>query len=296
MTTAIRRAESGAETSPETLAVTCYRRTWRLVAATLVAASAAGILLVLARIVLVDDPPLTVIPLVVLAVTLIVVPRAIAALFRRSFAAQVGVEGDTVVITRRDLRLEMPRHAIVAVEPWTVPLPSAGAALRLRSGAPFGWELGLAAPRQLARFLAERADAGARTDLADAGFLHADARGAAGTLRWWQWLLKFPVLALLPTGVLFNAHQWIAYGGTFGEYYQYGARPYVLTFLDYWTTVTIYLALWAGVWRLLAEVVAWLAARLAPGATVGVRRAVEVGCRLLYYGGVPALLALRFMS
>ncbi len=291
----LRRDDQQRDASPAGLAVICYRRTWRLVAAALVAASAVGILLVIVRIVLGGDPPLTVIPLVTLMLTLVVAPAAVAAAMRRTFAAHIGVDGDTVVITRRDLRLEIPRSAIVALEPWTIPLPTTGATMRLRSGAPFGWELGLATPRTLARFLAEWADAGTRTDETAVAFQHADARGTAGTLRWWQWLLKFPVLGLVPTAVLFNAHQWIAYGGTLGEYYQYGALPYLLTFLDYWTTVTIYLALWAGLWRLVAEIVAWGASWLAPETTGGVRRAVEVGCRVLYYGGVPALLALRFM-
>ncbi|MEO6027947.1 MAG: hypothetical protein ABIR79_13870 [Candidatus Binatia bacterium] len=222
-------------------------------------------------------------------------PAAVAALLQRAFAARISVDGDSVVVTRRDLRLEIPRSAIVAIEPWTIPLPTAGATMRLRSGAPFGWELGLETPRTLMRFLVDRTDAGTGTDATAPAFLHADARGASGTLRWWQWLLKFPLLGLVPTVVLFNAHQWIAYGGTFGEYYQYGARPYLLTFLDYWTTVTIYLALWAGLWRFGAEVVAWGVAWLAPRMTVGVRRVVEAGCRVLYYGGVPAFLALRFM-
>ncbi len=295
MSLAIRRDDQQRDAPPETLAVICYRRTWRLVAAALVAASAVGILLVLARIVRGGDPPLTVIPLLLLAVTMVAVPAVVAALLRRTFAAGISVDGDSVVVTRRDLRLEIPRSAIVAIEPWTIPLPTAGATMRLRSGAPFGWELGLETPRMLPRFLVDRAAAGPRTDVTAPAFLHADARGAAGTLRWWQWLLKFPLLGLVPTMVVFNAHQWIAYGGTFGEYYQYGARPYLLTFLDYWTTVTIYLTLWAGAWRVLAEVVAWGVSRLAPGATVVVRRVVEAGCRVLYYGGVPVLLALRFM-
>ncbi|MEO7436764.1 MAG: hypothetical protein ABI080_14915 [Candidatus Binatia bacterium] len=70
----------------------CYRRTWRLVTAALVAASAVGIVLVLARIIL-GNPPLTVIPLLLLAVTMVAVPAAVAALLRRAFAARIGVDG-----------------------------------------------------------------------------------------------------------------------------------------------------------------------------------------------------------
>ena len=36
------------------------------------------------------------------------------------------------------------------------------------------------------------------------------------------------------------------------------------------------------------------AAWVAPARAARVRRAVEVSCRVLYYGGVPVLLGLRF--
>ena len=294
MTIATRRAE-GAEDVPATLAVVCYGGAWRTVVALLVVASRASLPLVMARLVFGDDPPLTPLVLVGLVTTMIVVPEALAALFRRAFAATITVEGDAVVITRHDVRIEIPRSAIVAVVPWKLPLPSTGASLLLRSGRRFGYQIGLAAPSRLVTFLAERAGAGTRTLRDDPAFLHADAGRHAGVLRWWQWLVKFPLLGLLPTAVLFRAHQWIAYGGTLGQYYTYGARAYLLTFLEYWTTVTIYLALWAGIWRVGAEIAAWSAARLAPGSVFRVRRCVEIGCRVLYYGGVPALLVLRFM-
>jgi hypothetical protein len=276
-----------------TLVAACYRSGWRTIVGLLVALSRASILLVLARLFFGEDPP-TVLPLVGLVLTMIAAPELAARGFRRASAATVTVEGDAVVITRRDARVEIPRSALVAVVPWALPLPTPGAALRLRSGGRLGYELGLDAPSRLAAFLAEHADAGAFTDRDDPGFAHADAAAAAGTLRWWQWVLKFPLFGLVPTVILFRAHQWITYGGTFGQYYTYGARPYVLLFLDYWTTVTVYLSLWAGLWRVIAEIVAWIAARLAPSSAAGVRRFVEIACRVAYYGGVPLLLALRF--
>ncbi len=280
----------------ETLAVTCYRRAGRTVTACLVAASRVSIVLVLARIVFVYDPVLTLRGLLGLVTTMIVAPGALAMLFARSAAADVAVEGDTVVLRRRDLRIEVPAAAIVAVEPWTVPLPTPGATLRLRSGSRLAFDLGLAEPDRLAAFLAARGIAAAGTERDAAAFRHAAASARAGTLRWWQWLLKFPLLGVLPTAVLFRADQWITYGGTFGEYYTYGARAYVLTFLAHWATVTTYLALFAGTWRVGGELLVWTTSRLAPRMLRSVRMAVEVACRLAYYGGVPALLALRFLE
>jgi len=95
--------------------------------------------------------------------------------------------------------------------------------------------------------------------------------------------------------VLFNAHQHIAYGGLLGEYYLLGLGSYVETFAVHWLTVTIYLVLYASVWRGVAEGGCLLAACVAPARAAGVRRAAEIGCRVAYYGGVPVLLVLRFL-
>jgi hypothetical protein len=53
--------------------------------------------------------------------------------------------------------------------------------------------------------------------------------------------------------------------------------------------------LYAGTLRVLAESLALVAAYVAPSRAARVRRAVEAGCRLLYYGGVPVLLLIRFL-
>ena len=178
--------------------------------------------------------------------------------------------------------------------PWTLPLPTPGAALRLRSGGRLGYELGLDTPSRLARS-SPRAPTPARSRTATIrGSRTPTPRSAPGGSAGGNGSSSFRCSASPRRSILFRAHQWIAYGGTFGQYYTYGARPYVLLFLDYWTTITIYLALWAGLWRVIAEIVAWGAARLAPSWATGVRRCVEIACRVAYYGGVPLLLALRF--
>jgi len=60
--------------------------------------------------------------------------------------------------------------------------------------------------------------------------------------------------------------------------------------------VTIYQVLYASVWRGLAEPVCLVAAAVAPSRAARVRRAAELAIRVVYYVGVPALLALRFAS
>ena len=136
--------------------------------------------------------------------------------------------------------------------------------------------------------------AAARAAVDHPTMVYAHAKAAAGAWRWYHLMAKFPLFALAPTAVLFNAHQHIAYGGPLGEYYLYGLGAYLETFAIYRATVTTYCVLYASVWRGLAEGVALLAAHVAPSRAARVRRAAEIACRVLYYGGVPVLLALRF--
>ena len=101
---------------------------------------------------------------------------------------------------------------------------------------------------------------------------------------------------MLPAAVLFNAHQHIAYGGTFGQYYLEGLAPYLETLATYWSTMSIYLLLYAAPWRGIAEAAALLTACLAPRHALRVRRAAETTCRVVFYAGVPILLLARFLQ
>src|SRR4030095_10338673 len=83
----------------------------------------------------------------------------------------------------------------------------------------------------------------------------AEARARRAPTLWSHVVPRFPLFALVPGVILFRTHQWIAYGGTFGQYYLLGLRAYLATFAVYWATVTIYLVLWANLWRLLVEAV-----------------------------------------
>src|SRR6184192_77960 len=176
--------------------------------------------------------------------------------------------------------LALPCRAIARVAPWAVPLPGPGLSVCMRSGRWLRQGLQIDDPTPLLLALAET------------GGLEA-ARGAPR--RWHHLLGRFAGFALLPTAVLFNAHQHIAYGGLLGEYYLLGLGSYVRTFAVHWLTLTIYLVLYASVWRGLAEGVALLAACVAPASAAGARRAVEIACQVAYYGGVPLLLLLRFL-
>ena len=107
---------------------------------------------------------------------------------------------------------------------------------------------------------------------------------------------RFALLGVLPASVLFYTHQHIAYGGTFGQYYLEGAIPYLSTLGEYWATTIILLVSYASIWRAAGEIVVWTAALAGRAAAAGARRAVEIACGLAYFGGVPALLALRYLA
>ena len=102
------------------------------------------------------------------------------------------------------------------------------------------------------------------------------------------------MIGLVPAVPLFRVHQWIAYGGTFGEYYTYGLKAYLLGFAVYWGTMVVYLVIWAAVCRAVSEIVSVATVLAAPSQAVRMRRVAEIMHRCLYYGGVPLLLLVRF--
>jgi hypothetical protein len=161
-------------------------------------------------------------------------------------------------------------------------------AVRLRSGRPLGYTFGTADPTPLLEAL--HADAATHPAV-----VYAHARAPWTARRWYHFAGRFPLFALLPTAILFNAHQHIAYGALLGEYYLLGLRSWLATLAVYWGTVTVYLVLWAALWRGLVELVALGAAHVAPSRAARVRRAAEITAQLLYYAGVPALLGIRFL-
>jgi hypothetical protein len=275
--------------------VRMYSTPWRLLSAALTFVGGCSMPLILTAVLLASDPPVTPPVLWRMFAILTLAPILGSWLLGQYLAADTDVELDRLVLRQRGLRVEIPADAIVAIRPWAIPLPGPGFSLRLRSGRRFKYGLDADDASGLLRALAERSEvAPAAVAARHPVVLYAGARRSMPGRRWVHLLFKFPIFALLPTLILFNAHQHIAYGGTFGQYYLEGLGPYVASFAEHWITLVIYLVLYAAVWRGIAEGVAMAAAFVAPPRAVGVRRGVEIACRILYYGGVPILLALRF--
>jgi apolipoprotein N-acyltransferase len=222
-------------------------------------------------------------------------PGIAAWLLQRAFVAAIEVRDGALVLQQRRRRFEIPCESIDRVVPWTVPLPSDGVWLRLKSGRRFRYGLQVADPGALIDALvaggaAEHLRAAAQHPAA----IYARSRNRTPR-RWYHPVFKFAVFALVPALPLFRLHQWIAYGGTFGEYYTYGLKAYLLAFGIYWTTAAIYLVLYAAVLRALTEIAALAAAWVVPSRAPAVRRAAEIAYGIFYYGGVPALLLRLFL-
>ena len=270
-------ARSNDRRADETFAVHALPRALRIGTGLLLGASGLGLPILLLRVVLASDPPMT--PPTVLRdfLALSVLPALAALLVQRALRGEATLVGPDLVVRVGGQRFELALASIAAVEPWRLPLPEAGFRLCPVSGARFPVEIGAG----------------------DAARLHptivwARLRELRGRLGMRRAILKYPLFGAMVAGVLFNAQQNVAWGGLFGQYEVEGAWPWARTFLVYWGTATLYLVLYASVWRWPAEIVAWLAAYRGEAVAARVRVAAEWLCRVAYFVGIGLILALRF--
>lgn len=237
------------------------------------------------------SPPQTALRLVAFSL----LPLVLVWLLRRFTAASLHLEPARLVLELRGARLEIPRESLTAVEPWRLPLPGAGMALRLKSGRRLEHHLQTSNPAPLLAALS--ATLPTATPAAEhpsprfAQARHDQRRGF-----WDKPAFKFGLFPLLPAGIMFRAHQYITFGGPFGEYDMFGLAAYLKTFAGYWLSFTVGLLLFASFWRILAEALAFTVTWLLPSRARGARQAAEWLCRLVYYGGFPALMAWRFLG
>lgn len=214
----------------------------------------------------------------------------------RVFAGTWTVTNGALILERLHERVEIPCASIRRVVPWSVPIPGAGVSLQLGSGRWFRWGLQVTDPAAFAEALA---DGGAADDVRHAARSRAAiyARSTRLSTGWTDHpVFKFVIFALVPTLPVFRLHQWVAYGGTFGEYYMYGLQAYLLAFAIYWGSVIVHLVLFAAVLRTVLEPIVLVSAWTVPARTAGVRRIVEAMGRLLFYGGVAAFLGRLYLQ
>jgi apolipoprotein N-acyltransferase len=227
---------------------------------------------------------------------LFLVPEAAAWLVLRAYAARATVEQGALVLTRGGQRLELAVQDIAAVEPWRVPLPAPGAALRLAAGKPWRHGLAHADAMALAHALA-RAGGAARSERAPSRattYAHACLAIRRGRLD--HPLVKFVLFSLLLAIPAFRLHQHIAYGSTFGEYYTFGLMAYLATFLLWWAAWTIGVVLCAAALRAAIEAVTLLMVLVRPAQAIDARRWLEHAGLVALYLGLPAWLLLRALA
>jgi hypothetical protein len=279
------------------LAVRLYTRPERVLATCFAVASAGSVPLLAALVAWASDPPLLPAMLLRLFVLWTFVPAVGAVAVRWTCRARLRADHDTLVLERRGLRIEVPADAIARIRAWRLPVPEPAVGLWLRSGRRFGWSVAADDPsRVLAALESTSAHEHATAARAAPVVRYATARAAGWRRSAWRLLAKFPVFAFPLGTVFFITHQWITYGGPLGQYHLEGLRPYAATLAVYWTTMTIYLALWAGLWRGVVEMLCLALAWVAPAGTGGVRTMGEWLCRVVYFVGVPAMVALRYLA
>jgi apolipoprotein N-acyltransferase len=227
---------------------------------------------------------------------LFLAPIAAAWCILRACTATARIEGDALVLEQRERRIEIPLRNLSAIEPWTLPLPMAGAWLRLESGR--RWSHGVAVA-DLGGLIDALLCAGARPALAEAQSappaMLARVRHAVPRWRIDHPLLKFALFALVPAIPAFRLHQQIAFGGAFGEYYTYGLKAYVVAFLIWWASWVIGLVSFAAALRVVVEAGTALSLWLRPARAVGVRATLEAIGRLLFFVGLPVWLLVRLL-
>ena len=227
---------------------------------------------------------------------LFVVPELAAWLLLRAFSARASIDNGALVLTRGTRRLEVALSDIAAVEPWRMPLPAAGARLRLATGV--RWRYGLAHedPVGLAQALAAAGGPpAAQSGPSSLATAYARARCAIRRGRLAHPLVKFGLFPLALALPAFRMHQHIAYGSTLGEYYTFGATAYLTTLALWWAAWAMGMIVYAAALRAGIEAGTMMAVLVRPQHAVGTRRWLERLGLVAFYAGVPALLLLRLL-
>jgi hypothetical protein len=278
--------------------VSVYPSAWRAISGTLFAVSRASLPVILAVLVIETEPPVTEPLLVRLVLVFCLLPGLAAALIRRAFAVDVAVrEAGIVSFYRRGRQVAVDLSQITAFSLWRLPLPGPG--LTLWTASPGGPSRAYLLHADNLDGLIDKISALGRTpSFIESSPLatYARARCAAGLASWRHLFFKFGIFPLLPAVIFFRLHQYITHGSAFGEYQSHGLDAYLSTFAFYWIMMVVYLLFYASVWRILVEGASLASAWIRPSFAVTVRRWAERGALILYYGGVPALVGLRFLA
>src|SRR5262249_21783781 len=137
-----------------------------------------------------------------------VLPALGAWIVGRAARGTLAVDERGLRLARPGVRVDVPASAVGRVVPWRIPLPRPGFSLVTSSGRRLGYGLQMRDPAPALLALVERGGIEvARAALGHTTVVYARAKAAAGRRRWYHLVAKFPLFALAPAAVLFNAHQ-----------------------------------------------------------------------------------------
>lgn len=227
---------------------------------------------------------------------LVLAPEAAAWSILQIFSANIRIENGMLVLQQRERRIEIPVKEIAAIHLWKFPLPGNGCHLQLESGKPWAQGIAIADPSVLVRALIHAGGSTSLTDL-QTGRIAAYWRARVAVPRWRMDhpLFKFLLFPLVPAIPAFRLHQNIAFGGTFGEYYTYGLKAYLIAFGIWWASWIIGMVLFATALRIFIETIAVLSTALRPERAIDARSWLELLGRLFFFVGVPAWLLMHIL-
>lgn len=229
------------------------------------------------------------------------VPALMLLVMMRLFMGVLEPQGQAWILRRhrwyrRGDGLNLDKVHAGEVRPWRWPWPGPGFSIRLTNDIPDRWlHVQFERPATIIQPLVGGA-AGGEPLHAYAGMVYADARARLGRARWYHLFFKYGLFPLVPAFIVFRLHQNIMYGGLLAQYHLEGLAPYLSALAYHWIMVLVYLLLWASLLRGLAAGACMFSASLFPAMAEGVRRWSENGVRLLYYGGVVALILWRSVA
>lgn len=272
---------------------------WRWLAAALRLTAALGLLALALRMLLRDGLQVNSLTQIQLYLGAVLLPLLASWAISRRHAAQAQLSESHLILRQRGQRIEIPLNQIAKIRPWHLLVPGVGVGVDLTfvSGRRWSHGLALADPQALISALLAAGAPLQKTDSHSQRIVDY-ARARALALRRWldHPLLKFagfPLLAALPA---FRLHQYIAFGGTFGEYYTYGLTAWLLGLLIWWAAWSIGLMLYAAVLRTVTEALVLLLLYWRAPLAATLRPMLEWLGRIAFYLGVPVWLLIRMLG
>ncbi len=224
------------------------------------------------------------------------VPEMIVVVMKYYFSSSIQINENTIIIEQRNQKLVIPVKKVDYITPSALPLPEYSLDLHL-----------LDSNKTILQILTNNAkNIIDRLKMTNISFVpssknisyfksYIEARSTINKNRLDSPFIKFFLFALVPAIPVFHLHQYIAYGGAFGEYYAYGLQAYLLAFAIWWASWIIYMAMFAVPIRVFIEFGSVLFSFFNIANALISRFILEWLGRILYYVGIPALLLARYV-